>query len=169
MVALRQQSSSYYGMLIAHIGVAVFIFGVTMVNGFEEEKDLRMSAGTSNSLAGYDFVLNNIQQVQGENYVAAQANITVTKDNQLITVMKPEKRKYFSSQMLMTEAAIHTSFTGDLYISMAEAISNTEWGVKIQFKPFINWIWGGAFLIALGGFFAVMDKKYRFKKNNKPL
>jgi cytochrome c-type biogenesis protein CcmF len=169
MVALRQQSSSYYGMLIAHIGVAVFIFGVTMVNGFEEEKDLRMSAGTSNSLAGYDFVLNNIQQVQGENYVAAQANITVTKDNQLITVMKPEKRKYFSSQMLMTEAAIHTSFTGDLYISMAEAISNTEWGVKIQFKPFINWIWGGAFLIALGGFFAVMDKKYRFKKNQKTL
>jgi len=165
MVALRQQSSSYYGMLIAHIGVAVFIFGVTMVNGFEEEKDLRMSAGTSNSLAGYDFVLNNIQQVQGENYVAAQANITVTKDNQFVTVMKPEKRKYFSSQMLMTEAAIHTSFTGDLYISMAEAISNTEWGVKIQFKPFINWIWGGAFLIALGGFFAVMDKKYRFKKH----
>ncbi|WP_108646932.1 heme lyase CcmF/NrfE family subunit [Polynucleobacter rarus] len=163
--ALRAQSASYYGMLIAHIGVAVFIFGVTMVNGFEEEKDLRMSAGTSNSLAGYDFVLNNIQQVQGENYVAAQATITVTKDNQFVTVMKPEKRKYFSSQMLMTEAAIHTSFTGDLYISMAEAISNTEWGVKIQFKPFINWIWGGAFLIALGGFFAVMDKKYRFKKN----
>ena len=166
--ALRAQSASYYGMLIAHIGVAVFIFGVTMVNGFEEEKDLRMSAGTSNSLAGYDFVLNNIQQVQGENYVAAQANITVTKDNQFVTIMKPEKRKYFSSQMLMTEAAIHTSFSGDLYISMAEAISNTEWGVKIQFKPFINWIWGGAFLIALGGFFAVMDKKYRFKKN-KPL
>ena len=166
--ALRAQSASYYGMLIAHIGVAVFIFGVTMVNGFEVEKDLRMSAGTSNSLAGYDFVLNNIQQVQGENYDAAQANITVTKDNQFVTVMKPEKRKYFSSQMLMTEAAIHTSFTGDLYISMAEAISNSEWGVKIQFKPFINWIWGGAFLIALGGFFAVMDKKYRFKKN-KPL
>ena len=165
IAALRAQSASYYGMLIAHIGVAVFIFGVTMVNGFEEEKDLRMSAGTSNSLAGYDFVLNNIQQVQGENYVAAQANITVTKDNQFVTVMKPEKRKYFSSQMLMTEAAIHTSFTGDLYISMAEAISNTEWGVKIQFKPFINWIWGGAFLIALGGFFAVMDKKYRFKKH----
>ena len=163
--ALRAQSASYYGMLIAHIGVAVFIFGVTMVNGFEEEKDLRMSAGTSNSMAGYDFVLNNIQQVQGENYVAAQATITVTKDNQFVTVMKPEKRKYFSSQMLMTEAAIHTSFTGDLYISMAEAISNTEWGVKIQFKPFINWIWGGAFLIALGGFFAVMDKKYRFKKH----
>ena len=164
--ALRKQSASYYGMLIAHIGIAVFIFGVTMVSGFEEEKDLRMSAGTSNSLAGYDFVLNNVQQVQGENYVAAQANITVTKNNEFITIMKPEKRKYFSSQMLMTEAAIHSGFKGDLYISMAEAISNSEWGVKIQFKPFINWIWGGAFLIALGGFFAVMDKKYRFKKNH---
>jgi cytochrome c-type biogenesis protein CcmF len=159
--ALRQQTSSYYGMLLAHIGVAVFIFGVTMVNGFEQEKDLRMSAGSSNSLAGYDFVLNKIEQVEGANYVAAQASITISKNNHVITVMRPEKRKYFSSQMLMTEAAIYTGWQGDLYISMAEAINNNEWGFKIQFKPFINWIWGGAFLIALGGFFAVFDKKYR--------
>ena len=167
MQALRQQSASYYGMMMAHIGVAMFIFGVTMVNGFEQEKDLRMSAGSSNSLAGYDFVLNSIKEVKGENYVAAQANISVFQDKQLIATMFPEKRKYFSSEMLMTEAAIHSGFQGDLYISLAEAVSNTEWGVKIQFKPFINWIWGGTLLMALGGFFAILDKKYRFSKPNK--
>lgn len=161
--AIRSQSASYYGMLIAHFGVAFFIFGVTMVTGFEEEKDLRMAAGSTNSIAGYDFVLNQIRQVQGENYVAAQADITVTKNHQWITTMRPEKRKYFSSQMLMTEAAIHNSFQGDLYISMAEEVSDKEWGVKIQFKPFINWIWAGAFFIALGGLIATRDKKYRQK------
>ena len=77
--------------------------------------------------------------------------------------MQPEKRKYYSSEMLMTEAAIFSKVSGDMYISMAEPVSPTEWGIKVQFKPFVSWIWGGAFLIALGGFFAILDKKYRQK------
>ena len=77
--------------------------------------------------------------------------------------MQPEKRKYFSSEMLMTEAAIYSKVSGDMYISMAEPVSKTEWGVKVQYKPFVSWIWAGAFLIALGGFFAILDKKYRTK------
>ena len=77
--------------------------------------------------------------------------------------MQPEKRKYFSSEMLMTEAAIYSKVSGDMYISMAEPVSKSEWGVKVQYKPFISWIWAGAFLIALGGFFAILDKKYRTK------
>ena len=161
--ALKLQSASYYGMLLAHIGVAVFIFGVTMVSGFEEEKDLRMSAGSKSSLAGYEIRFNQVSEITGPNYVAAQGNISVFKDDKLVTMMYPQKRKYDSSQMLMTEAAIFNSFVGDLYISMAEPVSPSEWGIKIQFKPFINYIWLGCFLMALGGIFAVSDKKYRFK------
>ena len=161
--ALKLQSASYYGMLLAHIGVAVFIFGVTMVSGFEEEKDLRMSAGSKSSLAGYEIRFNQVSEITGPNYVAAQGNISVFKDDKLVTMMYPQKRKYDSSQMLMTEAAIYNSFVGDLYISMAEPVSPSEWGIKIQFKPFINYIWLGCFLMALGGIFAVSDKKYRFK------
>jgi cytochrome c-type biogenesis protein CcmF len=143
--------------------VAVFIFGVTMVSGFEEEKDLRMSAGSKSSLAGYEIRFNQVLEITGPNYVAAQGNISVFKDDKLVTMMYPQKRKYDSSQMLMTEAAIYNSFVGDLYISMAEPVSPSEWGIKIQFKPFINYIWLGCFLMALGGIFAVSDKKYRFK------
>ena len=161
--ALKLQSASYYGMLLAHIGVAVFIFGVTMVSGFEEEKDLRMSAGSKSSLAGYEIRFNQVSEITGPNYVAAQGNISVFKDDKLVTMMYPQKRKYDSSQMLMTEAAIYNSFVGDLYISMAEPVSPSEWGIKIQFKPFINYIWLGCFFMALGGIFAVSDKKYRFK------
>ena len=160
---LKLQSASYYGMLLAHIGVAVFIFGVTMVSGFEEEKDLRMSAGSKSSLAGYEIRFNQVSEITGPNYVAAQGNISVFKDDKLVTMMYPQKRKYDSSQMLMTEAAIYNSFVGDLYISMAEPVSPSEWGIKIQFKPFINYIWLGCFFMALGGIFAVSDKKYRFK------
>ena len=159
----KTQTMSYWGMITAHLGVAVFVFGVTMVSGFEEEKDLRMHAGSTSNLAGYELRLDSLLEVEGSNYQATQAQITISKNNQVLAVMRPEKRKYFSSTMLMTEAAILQRITGDLYVSMAEPVSATEWGMKIQYKPFISWIWGGAFLIALGGFFAILDKKYRFK------
>ncbi|BDW11722.1 c-type cytochrome biogenesis protein CcmF [Polynucleobacter sp. SHI8] len=163
LTGFKIQPLSYYGMVIAHLGVAVFVFGVTMVTGFEEEKDLRMQAGSTSELAGYQIRFDGVKEVLGSNYTAAQGQITISKDGQVLTVMQPEKRKYFSSEMLMTEAAIYSKVSGDMYISMAEPVSKTEWGVKVQYKPFISWIWAGAFLIALGGFFAILDKKYRTK------
>ena len=163
LTGFKIQPLSYYGMVIAHLGVAVFVFGVTMVTGFEEEKDLRMQAGSTSELAGYQIRFDGVKEVLGSNYTAAQGQITISKEGQVLTVMQPEKRKYFSSEMLMTEAAIYSKVSGDMYISMAEPVSKSEWGVKVQYKPFISWIWAGAFLIALGGFFAILDKKYRTK------
>lgn len=160
---VKIQTMSYYGMLIAHLGVAVFVFGVTMVTGFEEEKDLRMQSGSTSEIAGYQIRFDGVQQVQGSNYTAAQGQLSIIKNGEVLTVMQPEKRKYYSSEMLMTEAAIYSKVNGDLYISMAEPVSSSEWGVKVQYKPFVSWIWGGAFLIALGGFLATLDKKYRKK------
>jgi len=166
LTGFKIQPMSYYGMVIAHLGVAVFVFGVTMVTGFEEEKDLRMQAGSTSELAGYQIRFDGVKEVLGSNYNAAQGQITISKNGQVLTVMQPEKRKYFSSEMLMTEAAIYSKVSGDIYISMAEPVSMTEWGVKVQYKPFVSWIWAGAFLIALGGFFAILDKKYRVKPLN---
>jgi cytochrome c-type biogenesis protein CcmF len=163
LTGFKIQPLSYYGMVIAHLGVAVFVFGVTMVTGFEKEKDLRMQAGSTSELAGYQIRFDGVKEVLGSNYTAAQGQITISKDGQVLTVMQPEKRKYFSSEMLMTEAAIYSKVSGDMYISMAEPVSKSEWGVKVQYKPFISWIWAGAFLIALGGFLAILDKKYRTK------
>jgi len=163
MQGIKIQTMSYYGMLIAHLGVAVFVFGVTMVTGFEEEKDLRMQSGSTSEIAGYQIRFDGVEQVQGSNYTAAQGQLSIIKNGEVLTVMQPEKRKYYSSEMLMTEAAIYSKVSGDLYISMAEPVSGSEWGVKVQYKPFVSWIWGGAFLIALGGFLATLDKKYRKK------
>ncbi len=166
LTGFKIQPLSYYGMVIAHLGVAVFVFGVTMVTGFEEEKDLRMQAGSTSEIAGYQIRFDGVKEVLGSNFTAAQGQLTISKNGEVLTVMQPEKRKYFSSEMLMTEAAIYSKVSGDIYISMAEPVSNTEWGVKVQYKPFISWMWAGAFLIALGGFLATLDKKYRSKSLN---
>lgn len=164
ITTLKNQTASYYGMMLAHIGVAVFILGVTMVAGLEEEKDVRMSAGSVSTVAGYQFKFDGLQTVKGENYAATQGQLSVTKDGKLVARLFPEKRLYNSSQMPMTEAAIHSGFTGDLYVSMAEPVSDTEWGIKIQFKPFVSWIWFGCLFMALGGLLALMDVRYRKPK-----
>ena len=158
---LRKQNASYYGMLLAHIGVAVFIVGVTMVGGFEEEKDVRMSTGSVATVGGYEFKFEGLRRISGENYISTQGQLSISKNGQFITKMLPEKRIYASSQMPMTEAAIHSMFTGDLYISMAEPVSDSEWGIKIQYKPFVSWIWTGCLFMALGGLLAILDSRYR--------
>ena len=158
---LAAQPGSYYGMLLAHCGMAVFIIGVTLVKGYETEKDLRMEVGDTATIAGYTFRLDAIRERAGPNYNAAQGTLTVTRDGQPVTVMHPEKRLYTATKTPMTEAAIDTGFTRDLYASLGEPVSRTAWSVRIHHKPFIDWIWFGCLLMALGGLMAVLDRRYR--------
>ena len=140
---LAAQPASYYGMFLAHIGVAVFIIGVTGVRGFESEKDIRMAIGSSIEAGGYDFQFLGVQAIDGPNYKAIRGVFDVTKGGKLVTRMAPEKRVYNASQMPMTEAAIDPGFTRDLYVSLGEPINANEWTVRIHIKPFVDWIWGG--------------------------
>ena len=158
---LAAQPGSYYGMLLAHCGMAVFIIGVTLVKGYETEKDLRMEVGDTATIAGYTFRLDAIGQRAGPNYNAAQGTLTVTRNGEPVTVMHPEKRLYTATKTPMTEAAIDTGFTRDLYVSLGEPVSNTAWSVRVHHKPFIDWIWFGCLLMALGGLMAVLDRRYR--------
>jgi len=158
---LRNTPRATYGMLLAHFGVAVFVTGVTMVKGYDSEKDVRMEAGDVVELSGYAFRLDGVRDVQGPNYVAARAQIQVSKNGRAFTTLFPEKRIYTVQNMPMTEAAIDTGFTRDLYVSLGDAVSATAWLVKVQHKPFIDWIWGGCLLMALGGALAASDRRYR--------
>jgi len=99
--------------------------------------------------------------VQGPNYVAARAQIQVNKNGRPVTTLYPEKRIYRVQNMPMTEAAIDPGFTRDLYVSLGDSVSATAWVVKVQHKPFIDWIWGGCLLMALGGALAASDRRYR--------
>jgi cytochrome c-type biogenesis protein CcmF len=162
-----RDSRAYWGMLIAHWGVAVFVVGVTLVKGYESDRDLKMRPGDTAELAGYVFRLESVSPVRGPNYTAAQAKITVTKGGKPVTEMYPERRMYTVAEQVMTEAAIHPGLTRDLYVSLGDALEEPggksgAWLVKVQHKPFIDWIWGGCLIMALGGVCAASDRRYRF-------
>ena len=164
-VALRKQPGSYYGMLLAHFGVAVFIVGVTVVNGFNTEVDVRMQPGETATAGSYSFRMDDLREVRGPNYVSAQAVITVTQEGKTVATLLPERRIYNVSRSPMTEVAIDRGFTRDLYVALGEPVSSTAWSVRVHHKPFVNWIWLGCLLMAFGGLMAVMDRRYRAKRS----
>jgi cytochrome c-type biogenesis protein CcmF len=157
------QPASWYGMVVAHLGIAVFILGVTIVKGYETERDVRMAPGETTKLEDWEFTFRGTTQVQGPNYIAMQGKFEVRKAGSpaILRTMYPEKRTYKAGGQTMTEADIDTSLTGDLYVSLGEPVGDGAWGVRVYHKPFIDWIWGGCFLMALGGFLAISDKRYR--------
>jgi cytochrome c-type biogenesis protein CcmF len=165
---LRQLPRGYWGMLLAHFGVGVFIVGVTLVRAFEVEKDVRMSIGDTVEASGYRFRLDALKSVQGPNYQATRGTINVMRGERQIATLYPEKRFYNVQQMPMTEAAIDTGFTRDLYVSLGEPLAGGAWVVRVYHKPFVDWIWGGAFLMALGGVLAITDRRYRLARREEP-
>jgi cytochrome c-type biogenesis protein CcmF len=158
---LAGTSRAYYGMLLAHVGVAVFVTGVTIVMGYQSEKDVRMEPGDTVELAGYTFRFGGVREVNGPNYLAARATVEVTRDGKPVTMLYPEKRRYLVQDNPMTEAAIDSGFTRDLYVSLGDALEGNTWLVSVYHKPFVNWIWGGCLLMALGGLLAALDRRYR--------
>ena len=160
---LTSQSSAWYGMLLAHFGVAVFILGVTVSKGYEVESDVRMNVGDTTQLAGYTFTLRNIEAVDGPNYTAARATVVVTAGDAAapVATMAPEKRLYTVRNMPLTDAAINAQPMRHLYVSMGEQLGDRSWIIHIQHKPMVGWIWGGCLLMALGGALAAMDRRYR--------
>ena len=154
---------SFIGMQVAHLGIAVFVIGVTMVGAYQEEKDVRMSAGETVSVGGYQIQLQDVNIASGPNYQAMRGNFLLSKNGNFQTTLYPEKRNYFSSSMPMTEAAIDVGLTRDIYVSLGEVLPDRSWAVRVYYKPFVDWIWGGCLLMALGGVFAISDKRYRIK------
>ena len=158
---------SFWGMQIAHLGIAIFVIGVTMVKGYETEKDVRMAPQDTIEVGGYTIRLLGVKDAAGPNYRASIGDVELSKDGKLLRTMHPEKRNYFSSAMPMTEAAIDTGFTRDVYVSLGEPVGIEDgsgaWSVRVHYKPFVDWIWFGCLFMALGGLVAASDRRYRIK------
>jgi cytochrome c-type biogenesis protein CcmF len=165
--AALKQPRSFFGMHLAHIGIAVFVVGVAMVNAYQAEKDVKMEVGDTVTVGAYTFKFNGVRQEKGPNYMALVGDVDLLKDGQMARKMFPEKRSYFTSSMPMTEAAIDTGFLRDVYVSLGEPINKAHpeaaWAVRVYYKPFVDWIWGGCVLMALGGLLAMTDRRYRIK------
>lgn len=160
---IGKPTRSFIGMQLAHLGIAVFVIGVTMVGAYQEEKDVRMSAGDTVSVGGYQIQLKGVAEVPGPNYRAMRGTFILMKDANIEATLYPEKRSYFLSTMPMTEAAIDVGLTRDIYVSLGEELNDKSWAVRVYYKPFVDWIWGGCLLMALGGVLAISDKRYRIK------
>jgi cytochrome c-type biogenesis protein CcmF len=155
---------SWWGMVIAHLGIAVFTLGVTIVKGFESEIAVRMLPGEVAHLAGYDFTFKGVEEIQGPNYTASRGQLLVTKDGVARTILSSEKRLYTVQNMPMTEAGISPAIIHDLYASLGEPLEDGAWSVRIYYKPMVEWIWFGCLMMGLGGILALSDKRYRMRK-----
>jgi cytochrome c-type biogenesis protein CcmF len=155
--------AAFWGMQMAHLGMAVFVFGVSMVGGFQAEKDVRMGPGDTVEVGGYTFRFLGVKAAMGPNYKAAVGDVELLKDGKLEKMLHPEKRNYFSSSMPMTEAAIDAGITRDVYVSLGEPLDDDAWAIRVYHKPFVDWIWGGCILMGLGGLAAMLDRRYRVR------
>ena len=154
-------SRSALGMSIAHFGVGFFVLGVTIVSAFGEESDRAMRAGDTIDVAGFQFEMREIRDVQGPNYSAVEGVVEIRRDGEYIGTVRPQKRQYLVQQSWMTEAGIHPTWNKDLFVALGDRIGGGAWSVRIQYKPMIRFIWVGAFIMALGGLVSVSDRRYR--------
>jgi len=159
----RQIPRSIAGMQLAHLGVAVFILGVTLVKTGEVERDVRMQIGDTTTIGSLVFTFRGVREVPGPNYRALQGTVDVTQNGKPVVTLHPEKRVYPATQSTMTEADIDVGLTRDLYVSLGEAVDGGAWIVRVYVKPFVDWIWGGCLIMALGGLLAASDRRYRAK------
>ena len=160
--ALMSVPYGFYGMICAHIGVAVFVVGITLTNLYSIEKDVRLAPGETYNIGGYDFMFNELGDISGANYKATQGRFTATYKNQEVAQLFSQKRRYNAGGMPMTEAGIDAGLFRDLYVSLGEPLGDTgAWSVRLYHKPFIRWIWLGCIFMGLGGLLAATDRRYR--------
>lgn len=160
-------SRSHWGMVLAHVGVAMTVFGIAFSQNFSIEKDVRMNVGDKAQILDYEFTFKGIKDSNGANYLGGTAVIEITKQGKFEAVLEAEKRFYTVSKMGMTEAAIDWGFTRDLYAALGERLEDGSWGVRLYYKPFIRWIWFGGVFMALGGLLCMLDRRYRLKVSAK--
>jgi cytochrome c-type biogenesis protein CcmF len=160
---LKRLSVSYWAMVIAHMGIAVTAIGIGLTSVYEQQKDVRMLIGDDISVSGYRYQLTAINTFEGPNFSGTRGDITVFNNEDVVAVLQPEKRFYYAARNVMTEAAIDPSLTRDLYVALGEELGEGAWAVRVHVKPFVRCIWLGALMMALGGFLAVTDKRYRRK------
>ena len=160
-------TSAFAGMLVAHAGVGVFVLAVTLVKSYEAERDVRVAPGETVSLGGYAFRFEGVKEVEGPNYSAMRAAVTVTQDGAPVARLAPEKRIYHVQRNPMTEASIDYGAARHVYVSLGDDVGGGAWTLRIHIKPFIGWIWGGCLLMALGGLLAAADRRYRVPQRDR--
>ncbi|KRG42724.1 cytochrome C biogenesis protein [Stenotrophomonas pictorum JCM 9942] len=149
------------GMLLAHLGIAVFLVGALLVEALHVQHEVALAPGRSVDAGGYQLTLEGVDAVDGPNYHSDRGHVQVSRNGDAVALLHPEKRMYASGGQAMTEAGIHPALGGDIYVALGESLGDGAWAVRVQIKPFVRWIWLGAALMALGGFITAVDRRFR--------
>jgi cytochrome c-type biogenesis protein CcmF len=171
MARLTALTRSHWGMVLGHVGFAVSIIGITLVSHYNQERDVRMAVGDSLELSGYEFRFSGVKDLIGPNYGGHVGLVDVYQNGALVSHLEAEKRFYPVQRSTMTEAGIDSNISRDLFVALGEQLTNGEWALRIYVKPFVNWIWAGAFIMGFGGLLSISDRRYRMKRvtSNKTL
>lgn len=168
MIGVTKLQRSHWAMMLGHVGLAVTVIGIAMVQNYSIERDVRLAPGESFEIQQYNFYFKGLRDQDGPNYDGYIADFEITQDGQYVNTLHAEKRFYRTAKSMMTEAAIDRGITRDLYIAMGERLEDgRSWAIRIYYKPFVRWIWAGALLMSLGGALAISDKRYRFRKSSQ--
>jgi cytochrome c-type biogenesis protein CcmF len=150
-----------WGKYTAHTGLGVTVFAVAAMHAWQVEDIRTLHVGEQFEMSGYTITLASVDKETGPNYFTTMAKMEITRDGAAVATVYPEKRVYPVAGMPTTEAGIDYGFTRDLYLVIGDLQDDGSWAVRSYFKPFANWIWGGAFLMAIGGMISLADRRYR--------
>jgi cytochrome c-type biogenesis protein CcmF len=163
LIKKQSLSAGIVGMSVAHLGLALFVLGVTTTQSYRSEIDLSLRPGQTAELGGFQFTMTKLGEVAGPNYEAVESEIRVTRDGEEVAVLHPQKRIYRVQKNPMTEAGIDSRWTRHLLVSMGAPLGDGSWSLRLQHVPMVPFIWLGAFTMAFGGLIAALDRRYRSK------
>ncbi len=162
LTTVRQKfSMARAGVILAHLGVAVSLIGISVNSYYMDERLVKVNIGESTMLGQYEFYLDKLTKLQGPNYHGVQAHIRILKQGALYDTLYPEKRIFDKSKMPMTHAGIHIGWWGDLYVALGEPVDDTAWSLRLYRKPFVRFIWAGGIFMLLGGLFGLLQGRRR--------
>ena len=155
---------SQWGMYLAHLGVGMFVLGVTITSSYSIEMDRAAQPGDTVELAGYELVFRGMRDVNGVNYEAVEGEFELRRNGALVSVLTPQNRVYQVQRNPMTEADIDARWYRDVFLALGQPLGEGAWSLRIQYKPLLRFIWLGALVMAFGGLLAASDPRYRARR-----
>jgi len=161
LARMARMPRAAWGMTLTHAGLAVLIAGMTASSAWKVESVQTQKIGETVTVAGYAFTLTGVQDVPGPNYTATQGTFHVTRDGVSFAELQPEKRVYRQPPRPTTEAAIVSTFLGDVYAVIGDVNPAGGWVTRLYFNPLVPWMWAGCLIMVLGGLVSLSDRRHR--------